>query len=294
SKVSQEPVFRSELPEQQQFGSPSACNGAGRIRRSEGGMTRQARNRRETATGGRTGRPWLLGRLARPIRRVLGHYMFSSLTRRILILNFGAIAVLVVGILYINQFRDALIDAQVESLKTQGEIIAGAIAGSATVETDTILVDPEKLLELQAGESLPLRSNRLENLSFPINPEVVAPLLRRLISPTKTRARVYDGDANLIYDTRQLTQILRYELPPLEAPEPSLWERVRSWFTSFFLDNSLPIDREQPGGSGVGYEEVMNALNGGTVQAVRRRSEKGEYIISVAVPIQRYRVVVGA
>ena len=257
-------------------------------------MTRQARNRRETATGGRTGRPWLLGRLARPIRRVLGHYMFSSLTRRILILNFGAIAVLVVGILYINQFRDALIDAQVESLKTQGEIIAGAIAGSATVETDTILVDPEKLLELQAGESLPLRSNRLENLSFPINPEVVAPLLRRLISPTKTRARVYDGDANLIYDTRQLTQILRYELPPLEAPEPSLWERVRSWFTSFFLDNSLPIDREQPGGSGVGYEEVMNALNGGTVQAVRRRSEKGEYIISVAVPIQRYRVVVGA
>ncbi|WP_244630236.1 sensor histidine kinase [Nitratireductor aestuarii] len=220
--------------------------------------------------------------------------MFSSLTRRILILNFGAIAVLVVGILYINQFRDALIDAQVESLKTQGEIIAGAIAGSATVETDTILVDPEKLLELQAGESLPLRSNRLENLSFPINPEVVAPLLRRLISPTKTRARVYDGDANLIYDTRQLTQILRYELPPLEAPEPSLWERVRSWFTSFFLDNSLPIDREQPGGSGVGYEEVMNALNGGTVQAVRRRSEKGEYIISVAVPIQRYRVVVGA
>jgi len=257
-------------------------------------MTRQARNRRETAAGGRAGRPWVFGRLARPIRRVLGHYMFSSLTRRILILNFGAIAVLVVGILYINQFRDALIDAQVESLKTQGEIIAGAIAGSATVETDTILVDPEKLLELQAGESLPLRSNRLENLSFPINPEVVAPLLRRLISPTKTRARVYDGDANLIYDTRQLTQILRYELPPLEPQEPSLWERVRGWFTSFFLDNTLPIDREQPGGSGVGYEEVMNALNGGTVQAVRRRSEKGEYIISVAVPIQRYRVVVGA
>ena len=35
----------------------------------------------------------------------------------------------------------------------QGEIIAGAIAGSATVETNTITIDPEKLLELQAGES---------------------------------------------------------------------------------------------------------------------------------------------
>lgn len=257
-------------------------------------MATQARSKKATAVGSKSGRPWVLGRLALPIRRVLGHYMFSSLTRRILILNFGAIIVLVVGILYINQFRDALIDAQVESLKTQGEIIAGAIAGSATVETDTIMVDPEKLLELQAGESIKSQTDKLENLSFPINPEVVAPLLRRLISPTKTRARVYDSDANLIYDTRQLRQILRYQLPPLEQPEFSLWERTRNWFSSLFLDSSLPIDREQPGGSGVGYDEVMNALSGGTVQAVRRRSEAGEYIISVAVPIQRYRVVVGA
>ena len=35
----------------------------------------------------------------------------------------------------------------------QGEIIAGAIAASATVETDTITIDPDKLLELQTGES---------------------------------------------------------------------------------------------------------------------------------------------
>src|SRR5690606_17203732 len=153
---------------------------------------------------------------------------------------------------------------------------------------------PEKLLELQAGESLQSQTSKLEDLSFPINPEVVAPLLRRLISPTKTRARVYDSDANLIFDTRQLRQILRYQLPPLEEPQPGIWDRVRNWASSLFLDTALPIDREQPGGSGVGYDEVMNALNGGSIQAVKRRSEKGEYIISVAVPIQRYRVVVGA
>ncbi|GAA4526304.1 sensor histidine kinase [Chelativorans composti] len=257
-------------------------------------MIKRARNRLDSVASSRPVRPWLPKRLAQPVRRVLGHYMFSSLTRRILILNFGAIAVLFVGILYINQFRDALIEAQVESLKTQGEIIAGAIAGSATVETDTILVDPEKLLELQAGETLPPRSDRLENLHFPINPEIVAPLLRRLISPTKTRARVYDGEANLIYDTRQLTQILRYDLPPLDPPKPGLWDRFRTWVTSYFLDNNLPIEREQPGGSGLAYDEVTTALKTGTVQAVQRRSEKGEYIISVAVPIQRYRVVVGA
>ena len=61
---------------------------------------------------------------------------------------------LVGGILYLNQFRDGLIDARVESLMTQGEIIAGAIAASASVETNSITIDPEKLLELQAGQSI--------------------------------------------------------------------------------------------------------------------------------------------
>ena len=50
--------------------------------------------------------------------------------------------VLVSGILYLNQFRAGLIDARVESLQTQGEIIAGAIAASATVDTNSITIDP--------------------------------------------------------------------------------------------------------------------------------------------------------
>ena len=129
---------------------------------------------------------------------MLGHYIFSSLTRRILFLNLAALCVLVFGILYLNQFRDGLIEARVESLMTQGEIIAGAIAASATVETDSISIDPEKLLELQAGESLEPGSDQLDNLDFPINPERVAPVLRRLISPTRTRARIYDRDGVLI------------------------------------------------------------------------------------------------
>jgi two-component system sensor histidine kinase ChvG len=75
------------------------------------------------------------------------------------------------GILYINQFRDGLIDARVESLMIQGEIIAGAIAASANVETNAILIDPDKLLELQAGESIVPNADRFDNLDFPINPE---------------------------------------------------------------------------------------------------------------------------
>ena len=144
---------------------------------------------------------------------------------------------LVAGILYLNQFRDGLIDARVESLMTQGEIIAGAIAASATVETNSISIDPEKLLELQAGESLAPGSDQLDNLDFPINPERVAPVLRRLISPTRTRARIYDRDANLLLDSRHLYsrgQILRYDLPPVEDEEPDMLERVQKFVFDFF------------------------------------------------------------
>ncbi len=230
-----------------------------------------------------------------PLRRFFGHHVFSSLTRRILILNLAALGMLVLGILYLNQYRDGLIEARVESLMTQGEIIAAAIAASATVETDTITVDPEKLLELQAGQSLGPGTDQLESLDFPINPERVAPVLRRLISPTRTRARIYDRDANLLLDSRHLYsrgQILRYDLPPLEEAEPDLLERAKKFVTGLFRRTDLPVYKEQPGGNGAAYPEVMNALMGSPGFVVRI-SEHGEMIVSVAVPIQRFRAVLG-
>ncbi len=239
--------------------------------------------------------PAVLSWLMLPLRRFFGHHVFSSLTRRILYLNLAGLGVLVLGILYLNQFRDGLIEARVESLMTQGEIIAAAIAASATVETDAITIDPEKLLELQAGESLAPGSDQLESLDFPINPERVAPVLRRLISPTRTRARIYDRDANLLLDSRHLYsrgQILRYDLPSLDDTELDVLDRVEDFVYGFFQRKDLPLYREQPGGNGAAYPEVVNALIGSPGFVVRI-SEKGEMIVSVAVPVQRFRAVLG-
>ena len=241
------------------------------------------------------GRASSLGRAKVRLQRFLGHYIFSSLTRRILFLNLAALCVLVVGILYLNQFRDGLIEARVESLMTQGEIIAGAIAASATIETDSISIDPEKLLELQAGESLGPGSDQLDSLDFPINPERVAPVLRRLISPTRTRARIYDRDANLLLDSRHLYsrgQILRYDLPSVDEEVPGILDHIQRFIAEFFRRTDLPIYREQPGGNGAAFPEVMNALTG-IPSTVVRISEQGEQIVSVAVPVQRFRAVLG-
>jgi two-component system sensor histidine kinase ChvG len=226
------------------------------------------------------------------MRRFLGHHIFSSLTRRILFLNLAGLAVLVIGILYLNTFRDGLIDARVESLMTQGEIIAGAIAASATVETDSISIDPEKLLELQAGESIAPGSDPLDNLDFPINPERVAPVLRRLISPTRTRARIYDRDANLLLDSRHLYsrgQILRYDLPSVEEEEPNLLERAQKLIFDVFRNKALPVYHEQPGGNGAAFPEVMKALTGSPSTLVRisekaSRSSRWRCRSSVSAP----------
>ena len=78
---------------------------------------------------------------------------FSSLTRRIVSLNLAGLIALVASILYLSQFRAGLIDARAQSLLVQAEIIAGAIAASATVETNTITIDPDRLLDLKPGES---------------------------------------------------------------------------------------------------------------------------------------------
>ncbi|MGG7517888.1 stimulus-sensing domain-containing protein [Allorhizobium undicola] len=230
------------------------------------------------------------------IRRIFGNAVFSSLTRRIVFFNLAALIVLVGGIMYLNQFREGLIDARVESLTTQGQIIAGAIAASASVDTNSITIDPQKLLELQAGESItPMPNNNEEDLDFPIKPEKVAPVLRQLISPTRTRARLFDADANLLLDSRHLYsrgQVLRYDLPPVDSESST----VTGWFIRLFnrllQPRGVGLYREAPGGDGSIYPEVTNALSGVSGYVVRI-NEQGEQIVSVAVPVQRFRAVLG-
>ncbi|MRN65086.1 stimulus-sensing domain-containing protein [Brucella sp. 10RB9213] len=254
--------------------------------------TRERRARRQRSV--------FLRRFLSPLRKFLGQYLFSSLTRRILFLNLAALAVLVSGILYMNQFREGLIDAKIESLLTQGKIIAAAISASATVDTNSLLIDPEKLLELQAGQSITPSPDSPDNWEFPINPEKVSPLLRQLISPTSTRARIYDRYANKLLDSRALYStsfpssgpVLRYDLPPIEDETPALWERIGSWLSRLFYGGGLPLYQEQPGGNGLAYQEIVKALSG-SPQMAQRRNQRGELIVSVAVPIQRSRAILG-
>ena len=219
---------------------------------------------------------------------------FSSLTRRIVVLNLIGLAILVSGILYLNQFRAGLIDAKVQSLLTQGEIIARAIAASAGVDINEVQLDPEKLLETEHSQASD--DDDLSNsLDFTIDPERAAPILRPLVKPTGSRARIYNRDGALILDSDTLYsrgEVLRYDLPPPDAEKPDALSRFWQTVTTRMSQYDLPLYTEIGGNNGKAYPEVATALTGTSVPIVRV-NDKGELVVSVAVPIQRMRAVLG-
>jgi two-component system sensor histidine kinase ChvG len=238
----------------------------------------------------------LLARL-RLFGRMLAQRASSSLTRRIVVLNLAGLVALLVGFLYLNQFREGLIEARVQSLLIQGEIIAGAIAGSATVDTNTITIDPDRLLQMQAGETERYNDETLSSLEFSINPERVAPLLRRLVTPTKTRARIFDRDGGLLLDSRTFYSrgdILRLDLPPVANVEDTTSVIERTWnsIRKMFRRTKRPVLEEPGPANGKSLPEVQQAFTGQQASVVRVNA-RGETIVSVAVPVQRFRVVQG-
>ena len=221
---------------------------------------------------------------------------FSSLTRRIVFLNVAGLLAFVLGILYLTQFRAGLIDARVQTLLAQGETIgiAIALAGQGT-EPDSINIDLQRLLELEAGKSYDPSDNELFGYEFPLVPERVAPLLRRLITPSNTLARVYDRDGTLLLDSRSLrSDVLGYDLPSPTGEPPGLIERTFIAIRKWLARGDLPPYRDIGPGNGRSYEEIRRALDAGEKAYKVRINDRGQVVVMVAVPIQRLHTVRGA
>jgi len=197
---------------------------------------------------------------------------FSSLTRRIVVINAVGLGLLVVGVLYLNQFREGLIEVRAQALRTQGEIIAIAVAEAAGGTGELMDFDPVKA-----------------NFA-----------LRRLAQPTGLRARLFDRSGRLTGDTRSFSAATApVEVTPLPPPGVKITE---GWLTRLEAIYRLARERltQQPelyqesAIAGITTEaEIYGALRGEPVTAVRANSA-GELIVSVALPVTRFRAVQGA
>jgi two-component system, OmpR family, sensor histidine kinase ChvG len=225
---------------------------------------------------------------------LLGRLAPQRLTSRIVLLNLLGLVILVTGILYFNQFRQGLVDARVQSLTTQAQIIAAAIAGSASTDTGSIVINPDSLNDTSDSNTPDL--DQIGGSDFPINPEKTGPVLRRLLANSTIRGRIIDPDGNLVIDSRFLyggSDIVQSELP---SPGANAQNFIVSWalktFDWFFAYN-YPLQKEYSLDNGKEFPEVAAALNGAAVSVVRL-DEKREIIILVSVPVQRFRAVLGA
>src|ERR1700754_3835717 len=101
----------------------------------------------------------------------------SPLLRRILLVNALPLALLVVSLLYLDQYQNGLLEAQVSALREQARVFAGAL-GESAVRT----IDPDNP-KLVSG--------------------VAASLLRRLTEPTPdAEARLYAPDGTMLANSR--------------------------------------------------------------------------------------------
>ncbi len=211
----------------------------------------------------------------------------SPLLRRILLMNALPPAILAASLLYLDQYQNGLLAAEVESLRTQARIYAAAIGEAAATPRDdrTILV-----------------------------PEAARPLLRRLVEPSpNTQARLFDNTGLLVADSRVREgpggAIVTEPLPP---PEPrgafagtvaGIYEQVLAVLPRGAQDEvrvdvnpNAPSFDWQPefgGASGTDRrEELRLALEGGVRPYIRRTAE-GRLLVSVAEPARRGAASVG-
>jgi two-component system sensor histidine kinase ChvG len=197
--------------------------------------------------------------------------LISPLTRKVLAVNFIAVLIPVAGFLSLGEYRDSLIETEIDALKTQGEVFAGAIGEGAIATT----LSGDQILDIPPAQQI----------------------VRRLSESNAVRARLFLPDGELAADSRLLVGgggIIHIQvLPPPSKRKPLLDPiiDVLDWMPRRY---DLPPYSEAPKQNAADYDEVMGALRGETSNALRQTETGGDYILSVAVPVQRYRQVLGA
>ena len=213
------------------------------------------------------------------------HRWVSPLLRRILLLNVLPPALLAAAMLYLDQYQNGLLAAEVEALRTQARIYGGAIAEAAV---------------------------RVQDDRATLVPEAARPLLRRLVEPSpNTQARLFDNSGLMVADSRIREgaggAVITEPLPP---PEPrgafstgiaGVYDRILTVLPRtgggapevvVDVNPDAPSFDWQPVLGPDRREELRLALEGGVRPYIRRTAD-GRLLVSVAEPARRGNQPVG-
>src|SRR3984957_17718689 len=179
----------------------------------------------------------------------------SRIGRLIIVLNLAGLAILIGGALLLNELRQGLVTARIESLRTEGQLIANVIEKNAT------LGDPEPLLVVDTA------SDFLDNLSI----------------PKTERVRLFDTEGHVISDSWVATdRVEKVDLPPALKPGEK----------PFALPGFEPPKHSDAAAEKALNDDIQAALGGQTINHVRV-AENGAKVVAVSIPIEHVREVLG-
>ncbi len=214
--------------------------------------------------------------------RAAGPRWASPLLRRILLVNALPLALLVAALLYLDQYENGLLEAEVQALREQARIYAGALGESAVRE--------------QSPENPTLQ------------PDLARPLLRRLTEPTpNAQARLYAPDGQLIADSRVREgageAVVTEPLPPAAVRSRTLdtvgavYDRLMS-----LLPHKAqgPFVEISPNAAGIDWQpnvkeelRMTGSNSGREMPPYIRRTQDDRLLVTVAEPVLRNRSTIG-
>jgi len=220
--------------------------------------------------------PKLRGQFSkRPAWRTLSRRRraISPLTIRILAVNIVALLIPIGFLFYSGPYRDGLIDAELEAMRDKGQLVAAAIGETSVQATRT-------------GRQF-------------INPITARDIIRRLSNSPKLRTRLFVINGEQIADSNQLGKGGTIQVEILAPPTQD--QNIFDWMLGLI---ELSVDwiprheklqpyKEAASPLATHYEEVIRAFSGDMIGAVRTGGKSG-LVLSVAIPVQHYRRVVGA
>ncbi len=206
----------------------------------------------------------------------------SPLLRRILLVNALPLALLLAALLYLDQYQNGLLEAEVQALREQARIYAGALGESAVREADP------------------------ENPT--LQPDIARSLLRRLTEPTpNAQARLYAPDGQIVADSRVREgaggAVVTEPLPP--AVDRG---RLLGWIGAAY-DTVLailphrtpgPVLELSPSAGGAEWQpdvkeelRIIASNDGKAMAPYVRRTQDNRLLVTVAEPVLRTRHTVG-
>ena len=183
----------------------------------------------------------------------------SRLGQLILVLNLLGLAILIAGVLVLNEMRRGLVQARMDGLRTQGELIVDVLGQAATRGS------PEPRLDADLAKQV----------------------IELLFIPKSQRARLFDTRGRLLADTYVVTD--RVESRPL----PPARKRGALQLRWQMLDKDASADPATVAKAQASLSrEVGRALKGETVWGLRT-AQNGDRVVSVSMPVQRVEAVLG-